>query len=152
MHLAELNLGVLKHDWDDPRVQGFVDGIDLVNRVAELSDGFIWRVSDEEMDAAQRDPDGPFGNPRTASTMSVWRDQKSLEHFVWNTVHKRFYDRRAEWYDAVDSLRFVLWHVEEGTRPTLQEGMQRFRYLQANGDSDYAFGWDYLKNHDADPN
>lgn len=93
MYLAELNLGILKYDWDDPRVQGFVDGIELVNRVAERADGFVWRVSGEDMDAAQRDPNGPFGNnPNTASTMSVWRDLGALEHFVWNTVHKRFYD------------------------------------------------------------
>ena len=145
MHLAELNLGVLRHDWDDPRVQGFVDGIGIVNRVAERSDGFVWRVSDDEMDAAQRDPNGPFGNPRTASTMSVWRDLLSLEHFVWKTVHKRFYDRRAEWYDAVETIRFVLWMVPEGHRPTLAEGMERFIYRDKNGDSDFAFGWDYAK-------
>ncbi len=145
MHLAELNLGILKHDWDDPRVQGFVDGIAIVNKVAERSDGFIWRMSDDDMDAAQRDPNGPFGNPRTASTLSVWRDLNSLEHFVWNTVHKRFYDRRAEWYDAVDSLRFVLWQVPQGHRPDLVEAIARFRHLEANGDSEHAFGWDYLR-------
>lgn len=147
MQLAELNLGVLRYDWDDPRVQSFVDGVGIVNRVAERSEGFIWRVADDDMDAAQRDPNGPFGNPRTASTMSVWRDLPSLENFIWNTIHKRFYDRRAEWYDAVETIRFVLWQVPEGFRPSLAEGMKRFRHLDQSGDTDFAFGWAYAKEH-----
>lgn len=149
-HLAEFNLGILRHDWDDPRVQGFVDGLDLVNGVAARSPGFIWRLSDDEMDRAQRDPEGPLGgNPRLASTLSVWRDVATLEHFVWQTVHRQFYDRRAEWYDAVESLRFVMWWVPEGHRPGVDEAMARFRHLEARGDSDHAFGWAWLKEAQA---
>ena len=147
-HLAEFNLGVLKYDWDDARVQGFVDGLDLVNGVAMRSPGFVWMLGEEAMDAAQRDPDGVLGgNPRTASTLSVWEDVPSLEQFVWNTVHKRFYDRKAEWYDPGDQLRMVMWWVPVGHRPTIAEAMERFRLLEANGDSDQAFGWAHL--HDA---
>lgn len=80
-----------------------------------------------------------------ASTLSVWEDLASLEHFVWNTVHKRFYDRRAEWYDAVESLRFVMWWVPEGHLPDPHEAMARFNYMAQNGDSDWAFGWDHAK-------
>ncbi len=145
LHLAEFNLGILRHDWNDPRVQGFVDGLDLVNSVAMRSPGFVWMLGEDQMDAAQRDPEGPLGgNPRTASTLSVWEDVASLEHFVWNTVHRHFYERRAEWYDAVESLRFVMWWVPAGHRPDITEAMARFRHLQAHGDSDHAFGWRYL--------
>lgn len=143
-HLAELNLGILKHDWDDPRVKGFVDGLDLVNSVAQRSSGFVWMLDGDAMDKVQTDPQGPMGgNPRMASTLSVWEDLASLEHFVWNTVHKRFYDRRAEWYDAVESLRFVMWWVPVGHTPGMAEAMERFHHLDAHGDSPTAFGWDY---------
>lgn len=145
-HLAEFNLGVLKHDWDDPRVKGFVDGLDLVNGIAMRSPGFVWLLSEDEMDAAQRDPQGVLGgNPRTASTLSVWEDVASLEHFVWNTVHKQFYDRKAEWYDATKALRLVMWWVPAGHRPTLDEAMARFRRLEAQGPGPDAFGWDWLR-------
>ena len=145
-HLAEFNLGVLRHDWDDPRVQGFVQGLDLVNGVAARSPGFIWRMDDDEMDRAQRDPAGSLGgNLRLASTLSVWRDLASLEHFVWKTVHRQFYDRRAEWYDAVESLRFVMWWVPVGHRPGVTEAMARFRHLEAQGESDTAFGWAWAR-------
>lgn len=144
-HLAEFNFGILKHDWDDPRVKGFVDGLDLVNAVAQRAAGFVWMMDPAAMDAAQTDPKGAFGgNPRMASTLSVWNDVDSLRHFVWNTVHKRFYDRRAEWYDAVESLRLVLWWVPAGHKPDAAEAMTRFRLLETHGPSDAAFGWDWV--------
>lgn len=144
-HLAEFNLGILKYDWDDPRVQGFVDGLDAVNGVAQRSPGFVWMLGGEEMEAAQLDPTGPLGgNPRAASTLSVWEDVASLERFVWTTVHKRFYDRKAEWYDEDDSLRLVMWWVPVGYRPSVHDAMVRFRHLETHGDSDFAFGWSHL--------
>jgi len=146
-HLAEFNLGVLKYDWDDPRVKDFVDGLDRVNGVAQRSAGFVWMLGEGDMDAEQRDPDGVLGgNPRMASTLSVWEDVASLEHFVWKTVHKQFYDRKAEWYDAVETPRLVMWWVPVGHRPTVSDAMARFRLLEERGDSDHAFGWDYLKD------
>lgn len=144
-HLAELNLGILKYDWDDPRVQDFVNGLDLVNGVAQRAPGFVWMMDGATMEHVQTDPDGPMGgNPRLASTLSVWESVAALEHFVWNTVHKRFYDRKAEWYDMGAALRFVMWWVPVGHRPTMTEAMGRFRHLEDHGNTDHAFGWDHL--------
>ena len=147
-HLAELNLGVLRHDWDDPRTADFANGIGPVMALADRAKGFIWRLSDADMEAAQLDPTGPLGgNPRVASTMSVWQDVASLEDFVWNTVHRQFYERRAEWYDlAKQGVRFVMWWVPEGHIPTIQEGVERLRHFETHGDSDHAFGWKHLKD------
>ncbi|NRB03793.1 MAG: DUF3291 domain-containing protein [Rhodobacteraceae bacterium] len=146
MPLAEFNKGVLKHDWEDPRIADFADNIDFVNGVAQRADGFIWMLDEEGMEAAQLEKEGVLGgNPRTASTLSVWRDLAALEHFVWNTVHKRFYDRRAEWYDPTDELRMVLWWVPDGHLPSVTEAMERFAHLEQNGDSDFAFGWQFAK-------
>ena len=146
-HLAELNLGILKYDWDDPRVKDFVDNIARVNAIATRSPGFVWMLEEEEMDRLQNDPDGPMeAHPRLASTLSVWEDPASLEHFVWKSVHRQFYDRRGEWYDMGAVLRMVLWWVPVGHRPTMAEAMDRFRHLDAKGDSDHAFGWSHLQD------
>ena len=145
-YLAEFNFGTLKYDWDDPRVADFADNLDLVNGLAARSPGFVWRLPDEEMEAAQVDAQGVFANPRTASTLSVWEDFDSLSHFVWKTIHKKFYDRRREWYDAEGNGNLVLWWVDKGQFPTVQEGMERHSHLVANGDSDFAFGWNYLRH------
>ncbi len=146
MALAQFNRGVLRHDWDDPRVAEFADNIDAVNTVAAGSDGFVWRLDDDEMEAAQLDPAGPLGgNPRVASTLSVWRDLAALETFVWRTLHGRFFAKRTEWFAPGQGLRLVLWRVDADDRPTLGEAVERFDHLQAHGDSAFAFGWDYAR-------
>lgn len=151
-HLAEFNLGLLKHDWEDPRVADFVAGLGPVNALARRSPGFVWMMGEAEMERAQLDPAGPLGgHPRLASTLSVWQDVESLEHFVWHTLHKRFYDRRAEWYDMGHALRLVLWWVPEGHRPDPAEAMARFRLLEAQGPSARAFGWAWLKQRETNP-
>ena len=145
MHLAEFNFGTLRYDWDDPRVADFADNLDLVNGIAAQASGFVWRMPDDEMEAAQVDLQGVFANPRTASTLSVWEDFESLSNFVWKTVHKRFYNRRTEWYDPEGNGNLVMWWVPVGHHPTVPEGMARFEHMKANGDSDYAFGWEHLQ-------
>lgn len=146
MQLAEFNKGVLKYDWDDPRIADFADNLDFVNGVARRADGSVWTLDEASMDAAQTDANGPLGgNPRTASTLSVWRDLASLEHFVWNTVHKRFLDRSGEWFDPHQGLRMALWWVPDGHKPTVEEAVVRFDHLQKHGDTDFAFGWSYAK-------
>jgi hypothetical protein len=149
-HLAEFNFGTLKYDWDDPRVQPFVDGLDLVNGLAAQSPGFVWRLSDDDMDAEQNDPNGALGgNPRTASTLSVWESVTALESFVWKTVHRQFYVRKAEWYDAPGNGNFVMWWVPVGHRPTVTEAMARWTHWANHGNNDHAFGWSYLKQAQA---
>ena len=150
VYLAEFNIGVLRHDWDDPRIADFVNALDLVNRIAAQSPGFIWRLPDDEMDEAQSQPDGVLGgNPRTASTLSVWEDVASLEQFVWRTLHKRFFDRRKEWFDSDQGIRLVLWHIRPDHRPSIDEAVERIRSLEAHGDTDFAFGWRYAKRLEA---
>ncbi|KIN61405.1 DUF3291 domain containing protein [Sulfitobacter noctilucae] len=80
-HLAELNLGILKYDWEDPRVQDFVNGLDLVNAAAMRSPGFVWMMASDEMEFEQTSDTGNMGaNPRMASTLSVWESMAQLEH------------------------------------------------------------------------
>lgn len=146
MHLAEFNIGILRHDWDDPRIAEFANGLDLVNGLAARAPGFVWRLGDDEMEAAQSDVAGVLGgNPRIASTLSVWEDAESLEQFVWNTVHRQFYAKRVDWFEPGQGLRLVLWWVPEGHRPDIAEAKARFDHLRAHGDSDHAFGWAHLK-------
>ena len=141
-HIAQMNFGVLRYDWDDPRIAEFADNLARVNAIAEHSEGFIWRLDDEAMEKAQLDPNGVFGgNPRVASTLSVWSNLESLRHFVWHTLHKRFFDKRRDWFAEDGNSNLVLWWVEAGHRPCMDEAMDRFRHLQRHGDTDRAFCW-----------
>ena len=141
MHLAELNIARLSYELDNPRIAEFVNNLDRINGIAERSPGFIWRLKDESGDATAI---GGYDDPRIIVNLSVWETPQALENFVWQTVHKQFYSRRAEWFDVMDNMHFAMWWVEEGTEPTVEEARQRIEYLQAHGPSDYAFGWDHL--------
>ena len=144
MHLAEFNIGVLKYDWDDPRVADFQNNLDRVYALAERAPGYVWHMPPDEMDAAQNDPDGVLGaNPRTASTLSVWQSPETLHAFTFNTVHRQFYERRGEWYDPADQPfpRLVMWWIPEGQRPTIAEAAAKLHQFAAEGESEAAFTW-----------
>lgn len=138
-HLAELNVGYAAHPLDDPRMSGFMDNLDRINALAERSRGFVWRMQSDSGNAT--DISVP-GDERMISNMSVWTDAAALGAYVFNTVHARFYERRAEWFEAMTAHHFVMWHVPEGHTPSLEEAMDRLAHLRAHGSTDHAFGWD----------
>ena len=146
MHLAEFNRGILRHDWDDRRVADFVRALDRVNGVAQRAPGFVWMLGAEAMERAQTDADGPLGaDPRLASTLSVWTGAQALHDFAYRTAHRRFLDRGAEWFLASDGPRLVMWRIPEGHRPSVAEAADRFARLAAEGETEHAFGWDWLR-------
>jgi hypothetical protein len=76
-----------------------------------------------------------------AVNLSVWESVEVLERYVYQTVHKRFYGRREEWFDKMEGPHFVIWWIPVGHQPTLDEAKERLEYLAAHEPSDYAFGW-----------
>src|SRR5207249_8562452 len=46
-HLAQLNVGRLRYELDDPCLADFLDNLARVNAIAERSEGFVWRLEDE---------------------------------------------------------------------------------------------------------
>jgi len=142
LHLAQLNIGRLRYEIGDPRMADFVNNLALVNGLAEQSPGFVWRYQDDSGSAIETRPFD--GDPRMAINLSVWESVGALERFVWQTVHKRFYGRRHEWFERMGERYFVMWWVPARHRPTVGEAIERLRHLQDQGPSDQAFGWESL--------
>lgn len=95
-HLAELNIGRIRYDLEDPRIAEFTDNLALVNGITERSDN----ATDTR----------PFGDPRIIVNLSVWQSAADLERFVWQTVHKGFYGRRrADWFAHFEGPAVALW-------------------------------------------
>jgi len=142
MHLAELNISKWKIDPDaDPVARGFLDNVERINTLAERSEGFVWRLKEE---GRAENGHTLLGGPDTLLTLSVWENAETFERFVWNTVHKRLYQQKGKWFEQMLSHHFVMWWVEEGCEPTIEEAKRRLDHLDNNGDSDYAFGWPHL--------
>jgi hypothetical protein len=136
-HLAQFNVARIRYPLDDPRMAEFVDNVALVNGLAEQIDGFIWRLQDHSGNAMGMTV---YDDPRMLPNLTVWRDVEALERFVWQTLHRRFYGRRQQWFEPIETP-LVMWWVPEGHRPTLAEGVARLDHLRMHGPSDQAFGW-----------
>lgn len=138
MHLAELNIARAKYDMDAPEIKDFVDNLDKVNGIAEQSAGFIWRLKDDSGNATDIQA---FDDPRVVLNMSVWLDVDSLKDFMFKTFHRDIMKRKGEWLDRPKEATYVLWWVEEGHIPTIDEALTRLHHLRANGESPKAFSF-----------
>ena len=137
-HLAQLNIGRIRYEIDDPRMADFTNNLAMVNGLAERTPGFVWRYIDESGNSTST---RPYSDPRIAINLSVWESVESLERFVYQTIHKRFYGRRAEWFEHFEGPYFVMWWVPAGHRPDVEEAVARLAHLKRNGPGDHAFDW-----------
>jgi hypothetical protein len=143
MHLAQINIGRLLHPKGDPRVAEFIDNLTMVNGAAARMPGFVWQLTDETGNAT----DIPFGDePNMIANLTVWENIESLQAFVFQTVHARFYKKRENWFERLDRPHFAMWWIEEGHRPTYAEAAAKLKQLEAQGPSapdsaDGVFGW-----------
>ena len=145
MHLAELNIGRLNAPVDNPRLHDFMANLDRVNGMGKRMPGFVWMMEGSGEPGTGNTENSIGDDPQFVANLTVWKDADSLRNFVWNTVHKQFYERRAEWFELMGEQHFVMWHVTEGHEPTLEEALERLEHRKTNGDSDAAFGWDTLE-------
>ena len=143
-NLAQLNIGRLIAPTDDPRVAPFMKALDAVNGIGKRSEGFVWMMEGSGEPGTGNTETKLEGDAQFVSNLTVWRDVASLEEFVWNTVHRQFYNRRQEWFEVMSESHFVMWWVPEGHEPSLDEALERLEHLRAHGNSDHAFGWDHL--------
>jgi uncharacterized protein DUF3291 len=142
-HLAQLNVGHIRFATDDPRLAQFMGALDTVNALAERSPGFVWRLKSDSGNATDI---LVSADPSFLVNMSVWETAGQLEHFVWNTVHKRIYQKKGNWFEPMQTPHFVMWWVAAGHTPTPQEALARLDHLTRHGPSDHAFGWEGLPN------
>lgn len=147
-NLAELNIGRLAAPTDDPRVAEFMNALDKVNGMGKRMPGFVWMMEGSGEPGTGNTENNIGDDPQFVANLTVWEDADSLRNFVWNTVHKQFYDRREEWFEVMGQQHFVMWWVPEGHEPTLEEALERLEKCKAEGDSEAAFGWDYLGDAD----
>ena len=141
LHLAELNVGRLLAPTDDPRVAPVMKALDAVNGIGRRSPGFVWMMEGSGEPGTGNTEAKIAGDPQFISNLTVWESVATLEAFVWNTVHRTFYERRQEWFEILGDQHFVMWWVPAGHRPTLDEALERLAGLARDGDSDAGFGW-----------
>lgn len=145
MHLAELNIGRLIAPTDDPRVAEFMESLDRVNGLGKRMPGFVWMMEGSGEPGTGNTDAKIGGDPQFVANLSVWETPVQLQTFVFDTIHERFMARGKEWFEGLVQMHFVMWWVAEGTQPTLDQALEKLSHREAHGDSDAAFGWDWLR-------
>src|SRR5215475_14487815 len=78
-HLAQLNIGRIRYEIEDPRMANFTNNLALVNGFAEGTPGFVWRYNDESGNSTSTRPAHWAGSrcwlrgSRRCSIRSPWR-------------------------------------------------------------------------------
>ena len=144
-HLAELNIGRLRAPTDSPVVREFMENLDRINGLGKSMPGFVWMMEGSGEPGRGNTEVKLEGDPQFVSNLTVWEDVESLERFVWGTVHRKFYERREEWFEVLGDMHFVMWWVPVGHEPTIEEALARLAHRKTHGDSDEAFGWSWLR-------
>jgi hypothetical protein len=133
--IAQLNVAKMKYEFDDPRMQDFIDRLDEINALADHAPGFVWRLQTDEGNATAID----YFGVDTLVNMSVWDDMASLHAYVYRSAHNEVMARRKLWFDRLQAAYSVLWWVPRGHIPTIEEAAGRLDLLRAQGPSARAF-------------
>jgi hypothetical protein len=139
LHIAQINIGRVLGGPDDPRMEDFYANLARVNALADRMPGFVWRLKDDSGTGAMA-LHWP-GDPSMNANMSVWESPEALGKFVFQTVHRNVYARKHDFFEVPSQNTVCLWWVEAGHVPTLEEAKERLDHLNANGPSNFAFGW-----------
>jgi hypothetical protein len=135
-HIAQVNIGRIRAELEDPIMAGFVNRLDEINALADSSPGFVWRLQTDQGNATYF---RPFGDERTLLNMSVWQDIASLRHYVYQTAHRELLRQRHAWFEKFESGYMALWWVPVGHSPGIDEAKQRLAHLDAHGPTQFAF-------------
>jgi hypothetical protein len=135
-HLAQINIGRMLHPLDDPRMAEFVAQLDPVNRLADASPGFVWRLQSISGNATGV----PYSDdPFPLVNMSVWKSLEALRDYTYGSRHVGVFRDRARWFAKMERPQYCLWWLPAGHIPTVAEGRERLEHYQAHGASPYSF-------------
>jgi heme-degrading monooxygenase HmoA len=134
--LAQINIARLIAPLDDPRIAEFIAQLEPINKLADRSPGFIWRLQSAQGNATDLAySDDPF----IIANMSVWESIEALKAFTYNSQHSHLFRDRKKWFGKMEVPHYCLWWLPTGHRPTLSEGRTRLECYQRYGSTPEAF-------------
>ena len=78
-HLAQVNLAYMRAAQDDPLLAGFVAQLDTINRLADVSPGFVWRYMSDTRVESERE----FLDSRVLFNLTVRDSIEALHAFTF---------------------------------------------------------------------
>src|SRR6266487_3939088 len=122
-HLAQFNIGRILAPTDSPQLAGFMTQLEPIK---QLADGDATALR-------------PYDDDWVLVNMSVWESLETLRNFVYASRHLDLLRRRREWFERMADHILVLWWVQAGHIPTVDEAKQRLDSLRRDGPGPEAF-------------
>ena len=143
VHLAQVNIAWMHGAIDDPVMLGLASRVEEMNRLAESSKGFVWRlpgaeITNEMLDAFNSDFPG-FQKDRLFYNMSIWESLEDLRAYTFGSDHAEMLNNRHQWIDRIEGASVALWWIPIGCRPSVAESVERFRSIRIHGPTAEAF-------------
>ncbi len=135
-HLAQFNIALAKAPLISPLLKGFVERIDEINALADVHEGFVWRLQDESGSAMLIQA---FDSPDLLINMSVWGSVEALKKFTYQTMHKELIRDKKQWFHHIKESHYVMWWIPVGHIPTLEEAKEKLDLLREKGATQEAF-------------
>jgi len=141
MQLAQLNIADAKHEMEAPELHGFVSRIAAINALADRAEGFIWRLEDDGPEPGALSLRMEGLGPDTLVNMSVWQDLNALYQFVYKTAHAKVMQEERPQFHRIPTEHMVLWWIEDGHIPNLDEARLKLDLIRENGPEPDAFSF-----------
>ncbi|PSL47973.1 uncharacterized protein DUF3291 [Chitinophaga niastensis] len=135
-YLAQVNIAKMLAPLDNPVMADFVANLDRINHIAENSEGFIWRLKDDQNNATSIKI---FDDDYLLVNLSVWKNVDALFQFTYQSDHVEIFKRKKEWFEKMSDMHMGLWYVPAGHLPTIADTQERLTYLRNNGSTPFAF-------------
>lgn len=135
-HLAQVNIARTIAPLDDPLMRGFVEQLDPINRLAERSPGFVWRLQTDDGDATSIQL---FDDPRIIVNLSLWASYEALKNYVYSGDHLTVLKAKKSWMEKLDTPSLALWWLPVGELPTALDAKHRLEALAKNGSTATVF-------------
>lgn len=136
-HLAQVNIAKRLAPMEDPIMQDFINNVERINAIADKSDGFKWRMQDEDKDLAE----DIFKDDSLLINISVWENLDALFKYTYDSGHIEVFKRKKEWFSKMKMMHMAFWYVPQGYKPTFEDAKDRLDYLNIYGDTPYAFSF-----------
>ncbi len=133
--LAQVNVALPREPLDSPLLADFLAALDPINRLADESPGFVWRLQADDGNSTSVvwTPD-----ERLIVNMSVWSSLDSLADFVYRSAHTDVMRQRRKWFETL-RLMMALWWIPRDHIPTVAEAAERVTRLGEHGPTPFAF-------------
>ena len=127
----------------EPVMTGLASRVEEINRLAEESPGFVWRLPGPEATHEALEPfstDFPgFRRDRLFYNMSVWESLEALREYTFHSAHAELLNERHQWVDSIAGASVALWWIPIGNHPSIAESAMRLRSVRDLGPTPYAF-------------